>query len=66
MWVYGQHSVEDRPPGARATLTLRYEGALGRLLARLTRGIAERYLGYESAGLKRRSESIASAGPLQS
>ena len=59
MWVYGHHSVEERlGGGTRATLRLHYEGLLGSMLARLTRGITERYLGYEAAGLKKRSESI--------
>src|SRR5262245_29066048 len=39
MWVYAHHSIEPLPGGARATLRLHYEGALGRLMARLTRGI---------------------------
>lgn len=38
-----------------------YEGAAGRLLARLTRGITNRYLGYEAAGRKKRSEELAAA-----
>jgi uncharacterized protein YndB with AHSA1/START domain len=33
--------------------------ALGRLLARLTRGITNRYLDYEANGLKAHSEAIA-------
>ena len=57
-WVYGRHSVEAAAGGTRATLRLDYEGALGRLLARLTRDITNRYLGYEAAGLKQRSESL--------
>jgi uncharacterized protein YndB with AHSA1/START domain len=59
MWVYAQHSVEAAGPGARATLALRFEGAAGRLLGRLTRKINDRYLGFEAAGLKQRSEEIA-------
>jgi hypothetical protein len=38
-------------------LHLRYEGAVGTLLARLTRGITNRYLALEAAGLKRRAEA---------
>ncbi len=57
-WVYAQHSIDTVSGGARATLRLRYEGAIGNLLGRLTRGITVRYLGYEAAGLKARSESI--------
>ena len=60
MWVDAQHSVETIPGGARATLHLHYEGVIGNLLARRTRDITNRYLGYEAAGLKKRSESLAS------
>jgi hypothetical protein len=56
MWAYGRHSVAAIPGGSRATLHLHYEGPLGRLLARMTRDITNRYLGYEAAGLKKRSE----------
>jgi uncharacterized membrane protein len=56
MWVYGHHSVRPAAGGSRATLGLHYEGMLGQLLSRMTRGITERYLALEAAGLKRRSE----------
>jgi uncharacterized protein YndB with AHSA1/START domain len=56
MWVHAHHSVEPVEGGARATLRLHYEGLIGRLLGRLTRAITNRYLGFEAAGLKRRSE----------
>lgn len=56
MWAYGRHSVAPIQGGSRATLHLHYEGPLGRLLARMTRDITNRYLGYEAAGLKKRSE----------
>ena len=56
MRVYGRHSVAPVPGGSRANLHLHYEGALGWLLARLTRDITNRYLGFEAAGLKKRSE----------
>ena len=58
MWVYAHHSIEPVPGGARATLRLHYEGVIGVLLGRLTRRITDRYLGYEAAGLKQRSESL--------
>ena len=60
--AFGQHSVEPSGTGSRATLRLHYEGALGRLLARLTRGITNRYLDFEATGLKRRSEELAASG----
>ena len=59
MWVYGHHSVDPIPGGSRATLRLHYEGALGRLLGRMTRNITNRYLKYEADGLKQRSESLS-------
>jgi hypothetical protein len=58
MWAYGTHSVMASPTGTRATLSLHYEGVLGRLLARLTEGITNRYLDFEATGLKRRSEEL--------
>jgi uncharacterized protein YndB with AHSA1/START domain len=61
MWAYGRHSVDAIAGGTRATLRLHYEGALGRLLARMTQGITNRYLGFEAAGLKKRSEQRAQA-----
>jgi hypothetical protein len=59
MWVYGRHSVAPAQGGSLANLHLHYEGAIGRLLARLTRDITNRYLGFEAAGLKQRSEREA-------
>ena len=57
--VYGSHSAEAIPGGTRATLSLHYEGLLGRLLGRLTAGITNRYIEMEATGLKRRSEERA-------
>jgi hypothetical protein len=59
MRVYANHSVEPIATGARATLVLYYQGFVGRLFARITRDITNRYLRYESEGLKKRSEEIA-------
>jgi uncharacterized protein YndB with AHSA1/START domain len=55
-WVYATHTVNPTNAGSHVTLRLRYEGAIGRLLARMTRDITNRYLAMEAAGLKRRSE----------
>lgn len=63
MTVTGRHAVEPAGSGSRATLSLRYEGFAGRLFARMTRGITERYIGYEAAGLKARSEDPAFHAP---
>jgi uncharacterized protein YndB with AHSA1/START domain len=52
----GTHLVEPSGDGARATARLDQEGPLGGLMGRLTRGLTERYLAMEAAGLKARSE----------
>ena len=54
--VIGRHAVELTVNGTRAVLTLELKGMVGGLWGRLTRGITERYIGYEAAGLKARSE----------
>ena len=54
--VFAHHFVEPQGTGTRATLSLRYEGFLGKAMARMTRDITERYLDLEAAGLKSRSE----------
>jgi hypothetical protein len=55
--VIAHHYAESTSKGARATLSLRYEGFLAKLLALLTRGITRRYLWMEATGLKARSEN---------
>ena len=52
----GRHVVEAHGSGSRVTLGVEHEGVLGPLVARLTRGITERYIAMEAAGLKKRSE----------
>jgi len=55
--VIAHHSAEPTPHGTRATLSVRYEGFLATLLARMTRSITNRYLAMEAFGLKARSEN---------
>ena len=55
--VVAEHSVEPVERGARATLSVRFEGLLAPLVARLTRNLNRRYLGLEAAGLRERSLS---------
>jgi Polyketide cyclase / dehydrase and lipid transport len=55
--VVGRHSVEPIAIGARATLSLEYQGLFGGLLARMTKAITERYLELEANGLRARSEN---------
>jgi hypothetical protein len=54
--VSGYHGVEPTQSGSRATLAIDIQGLLGGLWARLSKGITERYLAYEAAGLRARSE----------
>jgi hypothetical protein len=52
------HWVEPVGDHSRATLSVRFEGALGRFAAGLARSLTERYLDMEAAGLKRRCEEV--------
>jgi carbon monoxide dehydrogenase subunit G len=64
-WVTGgpgiravaEHSVEPVTRGSRVTLSVRFEGLLASLVARLTRDLNRRYLELEAAGLRERSLS---------
>ena len=53
--VIATHGVEGTPAGTRATLSLRFAGPLGWLVALVTRGINRRYLALEAQGLRERS-----------
>lgn len=55
--VHARHVVEPMGSGARATLSVEYEGMIALLVARLTRATNERYLKMEAEGLKARSEN---------
>ena len=57
--VVAHHWVDSTATGSRATLSIEYFGLLRAPLAGLTRGITERYLEMEAAGLKQRSENPA-------
>jgi hypothetical protein len=57
--VEANHWAEPLDDGrrSRVTLSVTFSGWLGRLIARMMRGLNERYLAQEAAGLKRRCES---------
>jgi len=55
--VIARHVAEPIGAGSRATLSLRFEGFLAKLLARVTRNITNRYLAMEANGLKARAEN---------
>jgi uncharacterized membrane protein len=55
--VIARHWVEACRAGSRVTLSLRFEGILAGLFARLTRELNDRYLALEAKGLKQRCEA---------
>jgi uncharacterized membrane protein len=57
--VIGHHAVEPMAEGSRATLSIELHGFLSALWWQLTKGITERYVRLEAAGLKARSEDPA-------
>ena len=67
-WVTGslgvraiaEHGVEPVERGSRVTLSVRFEGPLASLVARLTRDLNRHYLQLKAAGLRERSISSQS------
>ena len=59
--VVANHWAEPLGDGqrSRVTLSVSFSGWLGVMIARMMRGLNERYLAQEAAGLKRRSEDKA-------
>jgi carbon monoxide dehydrogenase subunit G len=55
--VIGNHVVEAVEAGSRVTLSVEFEGWLGRLAARMFRKLNEEYLQMEATGLKRVCEA---------
>lgn len=54
--VSARHWVDPFAGGSRATLSVAFAGPGGRFVGWLIRGLNERYLRLEAAGLKQRSE----------
>ena len=59
--VTAQHAVEPVPGGSRITLSIRYEGLLGRWLAGWVGSLSDRYLAMEAQGLRKRCADLAAA-----
>ena len=57
--VTARHAVEAIAGGTRVTLSIRYEGWLGVLLARWIGELNDRYLAMEANGLKTRCTALA-------
>jgi uncharacterized membrane protein len=58
--VTARHGVEPAGRLSRVTLSIQFSGPLGALVAWMTSGLNDRYLALEAAGLKARSEGMAS------
>lgn len=54
--VTARHRVDPAGRGSQATLSISFDGLLGVAFGWLTRGITQRYLSLEAAGLKACSE----------
>jgi carbon monoxide dehydrogenase subunit G len=61
--VIARHSIDPIAAGSLVTLSIAFSGVLGPLVARLTRGLNERYLALEANGLKARSEARSDSAP---
>ena len=57
--VTARHMVEAIPDGTRVTLSIRYEGLFGKLLASWVGNLNEDYLVLEANGLKARCTELA-------
>lgn len=55
--VTARHWMDPERSGTRVVLSIRFSGPLGRIVARLTRGLNQRYPALEANGLKERCES---------
>jgi len=51
-----RHWVEAGRAGSRVTLSFRFSGLLGPVVARLYRGLSQRYLATEAEGLRKRCD----------
>jgi len=60
-----RHRVDPIPRGARATLTVEFVGIAAPIVAWMTRGLNDRYLALEAAGLKTRAEEANAAGTAE-
>ncbi len=63
--VTARHTVDTSGDGSCVTLSIHYERLLGRLLARWTRDLNERYLAMEANGLKARCTNLIDRRTLE-
>lgn len=55
--VTARHAAEPHNGGSQATLSIRYEGVMARLIVWMVGDLNDRYLAMEASGLKKRCES---------
>jgi uncharacterized membrane protein len=53
-----KHRIEPTARGSKVILSVAYGGLLGSIVAKVLGGVTDRYLMFEAAGLKQRSEII--------
>jgi len=58
----GDHAVEPRDTGCRATLSLRLSGLLAGIVGRMFGALAQRYVATEAESLRRRCEGARTGG----
>jgi len=63
--VTARHAVEEIVNGVCVTLSIRYDGLLGSLLARYVGDLNQHYLALEANGLKARCVALAEKEPAQ-
>lgn len=54
--VTAAHTITPKGKGSQVVLSLSFDGIVGGIIGRATRSLNERYIAYEAAGLKKRSE----------
>lgn len=54
--VTARHTITRKGKGSQVVLSLVFDGIVGGIIGRATRSLNERYIAYEAAGLKKRSE----------
>jgi hypothetical protein len=54
--VTATHTITAKGNGSQVLLSLFFDGLIGGIIGRATRSLNERYIAFEAAGLKKRSE----------
>jgi uncharacterized protein YndB with AHSA1/START domain len=63
--VTATHTIIPQGKGSRVVLSLYFDGLVGGIIGRATRSLNERYIAFEAAGLKKRSENPPATARLR-